>query len=170
MAITHYTLRERGVETDLTEEALDAFIAAAEADVRQVAGPVGPRVEAFTTYPRTSLLFLSQPATTITELRAGDTLTSLAVVPSTEYRLRPNGYIVERYDAEQWPRRVEVTYQPADDLALRESVVLQLVKLALAYEGLRGSAGGDFRVEHVEYPAERERILSRLQGGRLPLA
>jgi len=78
--------------------------------------------------------------------------------------------VLERLDTgdnprDEWGDRVTVTYVPEDRAAQRKLALVQLCKLAAAYEGLasEGVGGSDYSMTALDYRRERERLLAALR-------
>jgi hypothetical protein len=115
---------------------------------------------------RTSRVFLSRPAASVVTVRelAGSDWTELTV--DDDYTV--NGGVLTRVD-QRWGRDVEVTYTPANDAAMRMSIQIQLVQLALNYEPhLVSEGGGSFSEQFAQnsvynYELEKAAILAPLR-------
>jgi hypothetical protein len=101
------------------------------------------------------------PITAVLSITEGYDLLSMTTVDATKYSLRANGMTIERLDG-TWSRYVKVTYVPLQDVARRDGVVLDLVKLMLQYQGIQSESAGDYSATHLPYDRERTRILRRL--------
>lgn len=171
MLLTVAQLREH-VQTDLSDAALQRILDAEEGEIVRRYGSHTEASETLQGGDR--LLFLNRPAASIGEVvetvGVGDT-----VLDAADYRLWDDGRYLERLTTGAnpslyWAERVTVTYVPADQSAQRRLVLVQLVKLALAYAGLRSeSVGGDYSMSTLDYVAEREKLLQSLapRGGVL---
>ncbi len=107
----------------------------------------------------------SDGITSVTET-VGTTDTVLA---ADDYRLWYGGAMLERLEdgtnpRSRWGDRVSVVYVPEDRLAQRRLVLIQLVKLAFEYRGLKSEAvgAGDHSMTALDYTTERENILRSL--------
>lgn len=160
------------VETDLSDEALQLRIDEAEADIVRLFGAnTGAVSERFTPGPGELYLFTSRPidtGETITIVEtwdgpAGETDVTLAasdyeVEGSTQIRRKQGGM----WSSGSWAVMVSVMYTPIGTNARRKGVLVDLVKLAVAYQGVQSSTLGDVAVGHVDYARERNGILRRL--------
>ena len=157
-------LREH-VQTDLPDAALQRVLNAEENEIVRRYGPHAEATEMLRGGDR--LLFLTRPAVSVSEVveTAGVVAT---VMDATDYRLWDGGRCLERLTtgpnpSVYWAERVRVTYTPVDQTTQRKLVLVQLVKLALAYSGLRSeSVGGDYSASTLDYVAEREKLLQSL--------
>jgi len=156
-------------ETDLGEEALQRLIDAAQAEVEAAAGPIGELTVPVQVWPGNHRFHLSRPAQSIAEVKEGHWIDDLETVDPALYALVTSGYALERIRG-TWARWVQVRYTPVQDLSRREGVILDLVKLALQYEGLHSQEAGDYSATYLDYTAERAKLLKPLQTFRLWVA
>lgn len=171
MLLTVIELREH-VQTDLADAALQRILDAEEGEIVRRYGPHTEATETLRGGDR--LLFLARPATAISEVVETVGVVD-TVLDAADYRLWDGGRCLERLTTGSipslyWAERVSVAYVPADQSAQRKLVLVQLVKLALAYSGLRSeSVGGDYSATTLDYVAEREKLLQSLapRGGAL---
>ena len=158
------------IDTDLGNEALQRLIDDAEDDIVRAYGPTtGTVTERFTPGPGDAWIFTSRPIsaiTSITELRstyAGETDVTLG---SADYVLEGTRQIRRKQggtnSASSWGPLTTIVYTPADDTDRRKRVLIDLVRLALRYDATRSGSVGDTSVTHLEYEAERTRLLTRL--------
>lgn len=169
--LTTDEIREH-VETDLEDTALQLRIDEAEADIVRLFGAhTGAVTERFTPGPDDPYLFVSRDidagqAIVITETRntyAGETAVVLA---ASDYAIEGDRQIRRKEggtnSATSWAHMTAVTYTPADESARRKGVLIDLVKLACAYQAVQKAEIGDVTVWHVDYARERNAILRRL--------
>lgn len=95
--------------------------------------------------------------------QADDDLTTL--VADTDYRVIRNGRAIERIGVD-FDRKVIIVYTPENDADRRDRVTIDLVKLAVQYNGLKSEKAGDFAATHEDYQNARLQILSTLGAGR----
>ncbi|MGH7393632.1 MAG: hypothetical protein ACREM3_29885 [Candidatus Rokuibacteriota bacterium] len=164
MAITPTILKEH-VETDLADGALQRLIDAAAADVEAIAGTLGEVTYLLNGLTGRQRLHLARPAISVIEVTEGRWVDELTLVDPAEYALVQAGYVVERLRT-GWERWVQVRYAPVQDVARRDGVMIDLIKLALQYEGLSSQSAGDYTASHVDYMAERQKLLRRMLTGR----
>lgn len=169
MILTVDELREH-VETSLGDDAMQRLADAAEAAIVSRIGATGERTELLHGGYRT--ISLGRPVASIDGVTETVNTTTTTLDPS-DYRLRPDGYTLERLSTGvnrrwQWWGLVEVTYTPTDDAALRAEVQIDLVKLALTYNpGLTSETIGTWTEQYASNSVwnnsqEREAILARL--------
>lgn len=161
------------VETGLVDEALLRIIDDATEEVEARFGTDDPVTEIIR--PAGQTVVLKRKAQSITSVNlldsSGDSYQTLS---ASDYRLR-NGRILDRlaggaaydwvtnYDNPGYgSTEIEVVYVPVPEIALRDRMVIDLVKLQVQYEGLATQSVGDYSMTAVQYTQERERIL---QGG-----
>ncbi len=151
-------------DSDLATAALQRLLDDAEADIIRLYGPHASQVEYL--LGGEFCLFLARPATSVTQIveTVGDTDTTLA---ANDYQLLHGGRTLQRDpDGDNggtiWGDRVKVTYVPSDDTASRKRVQLDLVKLAIQYEGLDSVRVGNVSADAGNYQQRRAEILSAL--------
>lgn len=145
------------VETDLTDTALQTLIDDAD-DAVETRSPTGERTVRLAGGTRT--LGLPAPAT-VTTVTEGDTLLTV----DTDFRVEHGGMTLRRLNR-RWGSEVKVTYTPAPDEATRTRVVVDLVKLAVAWSGYTSQTAGDWKGDTDGYQRQREEILAGLDRGR----
>jgi hypothetical protein len=162
------------IEAELADDALQRLLNAADQAVAERYGAIAQQVDEYVVdkdqFPdgRDKSLTLTRKAstiTTVTEQLFNDTADTLA---ADDYDLR--GDLLERLETGtnprgRWGHRIIVTYVPFDDTAQRIPLVVDLVKLELAYRGLSSEKAGDYRMDSREYNKERESILGSLEPG-----
>ena len=172
------------VQVDLTDASLQVVVDALDAEMVEYAGPHEPAERTIYRDGRTLKLWLKgEPAHTVASVRQGygaqseDYGISLSGVQSggeffysnpehyvavTTYKVTDEGFALMRTDGYTWLDRVEVRYTPKDRRPLRRGVLIDLLKLELAYQGVRQTTYGRSSRMHFNQEAERARILSRL--------
>jgi len=162
------------VETDISDPALSRLINDAEAEIIRRYGDHTTEIEKI--FGGGHFIVLSRPADTITSITEilwgvfGGTTLDLA---ADDYQVWPDKRRIERLSDGTNPRPIwgdviEVDYTPVDESAQRKRVVIDLVKLALEYRGVKSEGIGDYKVTLGEYEDERRKILNRL--GRMDFA
>ena len=140
---------------------LQALIDSADLDIRRLYGPhTGSRTEQLLSSGIKA--WFSRIAETITLVTEGSDNT---VVGDDEYTVFNNGRSVGKDDNSAWLEPVTATYTPFDDLETRRAVLVDMVTLALQYEGIRWRGVGGLQAQHVNHKEERENLLSRLAQG-----
>lgn len=61
-----------------------------------------------------------------------------------------------------WGDDVELEYTPASDQLQRDEVTIKLVQLSIQYEGVQSDSIDGYASSHLDYQAERERLLASL--------
>lgn len=169
LPITVAQAREH-IETDLVDAALQRLIDDADATIVERFGPHTAAVTStsFRDMQTDDLLFLNRPMsgnpTSVTEWM--NDFTSQLLDP-TDYRILYGGRALQRLVSgvngrSTWGARVVVVYTPADELAKRTRVEIDLVRLAAKYEALDHETVGDYSANHPNYLAEREQLLDAL--------
>jgi hypothetical protein len=149
---------------------LQLLLDQAEAEIERVAGVSGPVTELCEGgYPG---LVLSRPIVSITSVTE-DPDGSPLILASDDHRFTVGGYVLHRLAGGTNPRgawsgRVQVTYTPVSDTALREGVQLDLVRMDLAATpGVSSRTIGAWSESYGNSAASASRadILSRLVQG-----
>lgn len=141
------------VESDLTDDALTIELAAAEADVERVAGPLGELREVHRSVGRA--IILNRYAASVRAVREFDADDDLE---AEDWRLDADGRTLWRLDTGPSPASlwgggnrdgwVRVYYQARDDLAMRQGAVIALVKGGIAgTPGVLGLTEGNFSIQ-----------------------
>lgn len=169
MTLTVDQLREH-VTSELSDEALQRLLDAAYGAIATRIGPAGDRVEQF--YGGFRTIGLGRPTDSVSSVSEtiGTTTTTLN---ANDYRLRPDGYTLERLATGTNPRwywfgTIMVTSTPVGDDATRDEVAIDLCRLALNYNpGLTMEQVGSWTTQFVSSSIwnnaeEREAILGRL--------
>lgn len=151
-------------ETDLSDEALEALIADADAycTLKLPAAAQTVLIQGAGRY-----LVLPQPVTDeddidlIVERLPGED----SELEAEDWRVA-SSRMVERLSGDTavfWGGcDVQVTYTPKADADRRDRVVVDLVKLAIQYSALGSERAGDFAETELDYASERERIVRQL--------
>jgi hypothetical protein len=147
------------VVTAVEDDALGRLLDAAEAAITEVAGPPGADIVGLVEggYNR---IVLSRPAATIVAVREASGSTWNTALTATDYETL-SGSVVRRISG-RWAHRVEVTYTPADDYALRIQAQIKLVELELNNPtGIAQNTVGPFNEQIAAgYDEQRAAILS----------
>jgi hypothetical protein len=152
------------VETDLTDDALQRLIDAAEEDL----GSETAVVEYFRGLGRQVLHLrrLASAISSVTEHKAdGDLALVVPGLTTADMRLL-QGRAVERLTtgtnpSSYWYEKTTVTYVP-NDLSRRKQCVIDLVRLAVERRGVASEGTGDYRFTGLDYEAERQKIIDSL--------
>ena len=156
------------IETDLSDAAVQQLIDDAESEILITIGAVATQIDEIENdEPYPAQVFLTRKATAITQVKEliGDTETVLA---ANDYRLRHGGLSVERLSTGTnpltvWGEYLTITYTPVDDTVRRKIVTVDLVKLAIAYTGMKSESIGPYsESQKDDYESERSRLIARL--------
>lgn len=167
--LTVEMLREH-LETDLLDEALQRLINDAEKEIIKQHGERTTQTDEFHGETLATALFLSRKAEEITtvveEVKSGDSYEETTLA-ANDYKLRFEGRQTERLASGDNPRStwgdvVTVVFVPKDDLDRRLRVAIDLVKLAVAYEGVEQQKVGDYSMKLERYENQKTAILKRL--------
>lgn len=165
-------LREH-IETDLLDAALGRLNESADFRVIERAGPVASETESFiifkpNDYPdgRDRVLTLERSPGVITSI-------SEQLFDNTPVILSVDDYSVIGDQLERlndgtnprfyWGHRVIVVYAPVDNTTVRKGVIIDLVKLEVAYQGVASEKAGDYSMSAPEYLKAREAVLDALK-------
>jgi hypothetical protein len=170
--ITAAQAREH-IETDLIDAALTRLINDADAAIVDRYGPHTGDVTV-DLEGEGAQIFLDRPVgavTSVTEYVVRQDATGV-VLAANDWRAL-GGHRLERLNTgtnprSTWGERIVLVYAPADEAARRTFMTVDLVKLAAKYEALESEGIGDYRATHVKYERERQAILGRMRGRRLP--
>lgn len=150
------------LETGLPDTALEVLVDEADQQITSRYGPhSGEVIE--TTTPHLDLVFLGRQSASISEVRQFELYELPAAgeeVAASSYRVLNNGWVLSR--PLLWRPQVQVTFTPADTSGLRKGVLLDLVRLALAYDAYASSSVGNVQVRNLNRRRETGNILSRL--------
>lgn len=159
------------VETDLPSAALGRVIAAAYGEIEDFAGPTGAIRESHID-PLPRVLFTGYPVDTISEVVEIGVDGTETTVPPAEYRLR-GAYEVVNTTGKGWADEVRVTYQRADDSAVRDEVAIELIRMIVEHrapvdEATGGTAG--YRANYAGMEQRKREAMARLNRRRAVVA
>lgn len=166
------------IETDLVDPALQRIMDSEEAEIDVRFGAVGVETDDLEGGERE--LFPSRPILTVTSLDEtiidsnGSEVTT--TLDPTDFKILNDGRVLLRQidgvnPENVWGERIKLIYTPKDTTLRRVGVFIDLIKLALANNGLKVEWSGDYRAEQkFDYQDEREKILNRLNAGRRLMA
>ena len=163
--MTAAEVRENLPACELSDSGLDRIIADIEAEIEYRYGDNVSKVESFDTGRVEKHIYPARRVESVTSI--------VEIWGTTEYTLSVDDYeLVNGIRIDRKPGgtnswnyygdRVVVTYVPQSDQARREMVIVDLVKLTLAYSGVDSEKFGDYSMSQSEYQQKREEILSRL--------
>jgi hypothetical protein len=173
MALTPEELREH-VTVDVPDSALQRYIDDAESEIDYQYGDVSSATETFDIEAPSNVLYPSRRVQSVTKVTERYKLLSWntveeEVLSANDYRL-VNEIRLDRLQTgdnprNSWGDQVVVEYTPKDKSKQRDGVVIDLVKLTLAFEGVDKHSLGDYSATQGEYEQKRRDILSRLAMG-----
>lgn len=166
-------------ETDLGDEAIDALIADASAAIEERVGTAGDDQDiVLTVRGSDQYIFLPQPVT------GEDQITSIverygndeATLEADQWRLIGKRQIERivgggNLNPELWGYnfadndvefQVIITYTPNVSTSRKDRVIIDLVKLAIQYQGLQNEHAGDYSSSSFDYQEERKKLISEL--------
>lgn len=169
--LTVTELREH-FETDLKDEAIQRLIDDAEDEIEQKIGQLQTQSEYIRDVGICTLLFLRRKASSIStvveEVKVADGSYETTTLSSDDYRLVSDMQIERLADGTNprtlWGDNVSLVYIPKDDASRRKVVTVDLVKLAVRYEGVDRESAGDWSMSMAKYDARRKELIRRLEG------
>jgi hypothetical protein len=157
----------------LTDEALLILLDAAAEEIARCVGAMGETTEWLT--PAGNLLMLGRPALSITSITENWNWQPTITLDPDDYEVSASGQTIRRLSTGTNPAwrwyQPSVTYLPQDDLATRQRVQAELVKLSIAFSpGLASQRIGDWTETYTaagmpSYPEQREALLATLSYG-----
>lgn len=158
------------IETDRDDTVLQRLIDDANDDIVTRYGSPTSRTEDWIVRGPRRRLWLPEPAISVTAAQEGPTIDDLTTLTVTiDYLLVESNWVIERVGG-NWGNRVRIEWVPRNDVARRDRVAIDLVRLSLSYSALTAQREGDFSSTHPDYQLEREKILSGLNGGKMVFA
>lgn len=152
------------VESDLDDDAFGRLIDDADAEIIARLGALASSVEVHK--GGTERIWPHRKVSSITSIveRIDEQNTTLV---ATDYALDSDSRALERLQGgsnprSEWAPQVTVTYVPVDETARRKRLLVDLVKLANRYAGVRGEGVGPVRAEYGDYEAERNALFRSL--------
>lgn len=170
------------VETDLTDPALQLLLDDADAEIIRRLGSLTVQQEVLRSVGD-NFFHLARRASAITAsvehvyVGYGNPMDYVLTVPAVppaaqignpDMKLHADGYRVERlvagdHPSTVWRGIVTFTYTPLDETSSRKILEVNLVKLAIQYDGLMSSSIGDVRKQgHQSYADERNALFRSL--------
>lgn len=151
------------VNTSLSDAALQEVIDRVEFEITQKIG--APQTDGYATeVARTKRgegpsLFMPTEIYSVTSIVEDD-----VTLDSSEYQVWGGGVIERLPIGTNWGDRIVVTYKPADDRKMRESVIIDLVRMTLGRPDLKAeSVGGEYSYTAFEnWEAEFRKAMKRL--------
>lgn len=165
-------------EASLSDASLQILLDAAEQAINAYAGPLAADYDSTSTVQeylgpvRGDLLMLSRRADTVDIVIEDDT-----TLDATDYEVRTTGDVLRRLSSgtnprHRWHGRIDVTYTPLSELAMRQRAQVDLVKLDLDMNpGLAAQRIGEWSETYQTgssfrgYQESQADILSRLSPG-----
>jgi hypothetical protein len=159
------------VETGMDDTALQRILDDAAQEVLSRFGTDASRTVRLNGTGR-STVRLVRPALTLTSVAEYNSQgTLLYTLAGTDYELQNDGRTIRRltgglWASGYWSYTVQVIYTPQPELALRDRVIIDLVRLACSYSAQSSEKIGDYQANHVDYLNERERLLQAVKNRR----
>ena len=172
MALLTATQVRTHIEVGCGDGALERVIDGADAEIIRRLGPLATQVEVLR--GGSSDLHLARKASSITSAveryaALGISVADYALV-AADYNLRSDGRRLERLvtgtnPSSAWNGIVTVTYVPVDQTAERTVLLVNLVKLELAYSGLASKGLGDVQETALEHEKAKTALFTPFMGG-----
>ena len=162
MASTLLTLAEvrEHLETDLSDEALERLVDAADYDIIAVAGPHdGARTVELN--GNSCELLMPWPVFSIASVEESYHFSDYETVSADDYSLAYNGRVLIHKTG--WKPRVKVEYTPQATNAKRVTALLQLVALLIEYSPFSNQSDGVYSQSRLTYASERNRMLNSVR-------
>lgn len=164
-------IREFEPAPELSDDALQLLIDAAEAEIVRYAGAPDAAVEWVAGGQQ--VIVLGRQAASVTSIVEQADGSSPVTLASDDYEIDPSGFLIYRLRTGTNPRwrwwgRVVVTYAPVGDDAIRAGVEVDLVRLMISYTpGATSETVGSWTTQLSSNSVwnnskERDAILSRL--------
>ena len=172
------------VQSRLPDAALEVYIDAADSRIIREVGPhdgVLVQYETFTgqgyfesgiSLPyslygnsQNENIYFHRPAESVSEVKVwhyGNTEANGTVLEAAQYRTENSGRVLVRVNA-WWEKHVKITYAPVAENPQRKQALVQLVKLALTFDGNKTSRVGSVMNSPADYAKEERRILNALR-------
>lgn len=153
-------------ETDLGDDALQRLLDDAENEIVRRFGEHVTQTEWLEPgIGNAKLLFLTRRVSAVTSV-AETVVEETTALAADDYAVE-SGFLLRRLSdgtngRTYWGDRVKVVYTPEDDTPRRKRVQVDLVKLAIQYEGLKASSVGNQRLDMGDYETQRRAVLSAL--------
>ena len=170
MALVTVAILREHLETDIIDASVQRLIDDAESEIDEQHGELLTHTDEFHGEVTANAVFLSRIATAITtvteEIKSGGEYTA-TVLALDDYELKFRGRQLRRLvtgtnPRSRWGDTVTVVYTPQDDTNRRMRVAIDLVKLAVAFNGLDSEKIGDYAAQQTKYGVRRQEILNRL--------
>lgn len=163
--MTAAEVRENLPACELSDQGLQRIIDDIESEIEYRYGDNTSKIETYDTNRVERYVYPARRVASITSVveRWGTTDYTLSaddyeLVNNIRIDRIPGGTNSWNYFGDQ----VTITYVPESDKARREMVIVDLVKLSLAYNGVDSEKFGDYSMSQSEYQGKREDLLSRL--------
>lgn len=160
-------VKER-IESDLSDEELQAMIDSLLAEIDQRYGPSSDLMttDLFSELRDRKYLRLPRRVESVDSIIEREAEED-KILSANDYRISHRGRLIERLSkgdnpAQAWAPKVRITFTPVSDVAPREEVVIQLVQLQVNNPGLTSETKGDWSASYSDVDQRRGRILASL--------
>lgn len=167
-------VKERS-QAELSDSEIQALIDEASDEIERRYGPLSVQVTE-RLRGSTSRLFPRRPVDEAEAISVDETLgTDVTTLAADDFRVWHGGRMIERMNdgtnpRSVWGHPVEITYTPIADSRQREEVTVKLVLLSIEYEGVKSGSLDGYNSSHLDYTAERERLLGSLNPTKILMA
>lgn len=170
MSLVTLAFMRKHLETDLVDDALQRLIDDAESEIDERHGSLLTQTDEYHGDTMSNAVFLKRKATMITtvieEIKSGGGYEATTLA-ADDYELRYGGRQLRRLidgtnPRSCWGDTVTVTYTPQDDTNRRIRVTIDMVKLAVVFNGLDSEKIGDYAAQSTKYEARRQELINRL--------
>lgn len=154
------------IETDIIDDALQQLIDDAEKEIDNSIGPVDSGTISLSTDNPSKIFWLDRKVESIDNItEERDSIET--ELDENDYRLINNGMAIERLTTgnnpqSDWGDYLTIEYVPVDDTDRRKRVIVDLVKLAVAYNGLNSRSLENYSESQKNYEDERAKLILRL--------
>lgn len=159
------------IETGLSDDALTELVAQATAEVEDRFG-TDAAMSVIKAGDWGTVIRLPRAISSITSIVEKDSsFTTLSTLVAADYVVGHSGRVIYRV-GQCWAPVVVITYTPVSEQTKREAMIIDLVKLAVNYSGLKSEKIGDYSYDRgdTDYETARQRILGRNRSGFLRFA
>ena len=156
--------------TELSDDALDRLINAADAYILRRVGPHDPETTmVYTKDPPAYLISLPRRAVSVESIVLHGWYSPDYTIPTTYFRLESDGRLVRIYDDyfhwihSRHYERLKITFTPVSENAERLNALIELVRLELQDTGLKDERDDTYRYTSKDKIMARNEIMATLK-------
>ena len=154
---------KRVIETDRSDDDLDALISSADAEIIRYAGPHDPATDlTVRVYAYPPRIYLPRPATSVTTIEDSYDGRTWSTRVADTYDLIYGGRVIESLSIGFKPE-ARVTFVPVPTNPQRAQALIQLVRLADSHNALSSERDDTYQAMFLDHDTEMTRILSTLR-------